>query len=318
MKKRKLGKTGMNVSEVAFGGVEIGMPYGIGVKNKSDMLSEKDAVHLLHAAMDSGINFFDTARLYGTSENIMGKAFKDRRLEAIINTKCVHLRDTNGNLPNGKQLKKAIETSLKESLKALQTDYVDIFMVHNADIEILENESISRIFADLKKAGVARAIGVSTYLPEETQMVLETGMWDVIQLPFNLMDQRQKDFFDLALQNGIGLVVRSVLLKGLLSDKGTSLHPALINVENHIKSYQKLMKGPIRDLATLATKFVLSFEEVSSVLIGIDRMDYLRKSIETADGRYLEGNELLLAEKLSYPDPAFLNLPHWDKMGWLK
>ncbi|MDD4109107.1 MAG: aldo/keto reductase, partial [Prolixibacteraceae bacterium] len=64
MKKRPLGNTGLFVSEIAFGGVEIGMPYGIGIKDATYMLSESEAINLLHTALDSGINFFDTARMY--------------------------------------------------------------------------------------------------------------------------------------------------------------------------------------------------------------------------------------------------------------
>ena len=90
MIKRTLGNTGIHVSEIAFGGVEIGVPYGIGVKSAADMLSVKEAINLLHTAIDSGINFFDTARMYGTSENIMGNAFKSRRSEVVIATKCRH------------------------------------------------------------------------------------------------------------------------------------------------------------------------------------------------------------------------------------
>src|SRR5690606_18932773 len=90
MFKRKLGNTGLMVSEIAFGGVEIGMPYGIGIQGEKDMLSEKQAITLLHTATDMGVNFFDTARMYGNSETLMGKAFRDRRKEVIIATKCFH------------------------------------------------------------------------------------------------------------------------------------------------------------------------------------------------------------------------------------
>ncbi|MEO6933387.1 MAG: aldo/keto reductase, partial [Chitinophagaceae bacterium] len=97
---RSLGNTGFKVSEIAFGGVEIGLPYGIGVKDQADMLSHAEAIRLLHAAIDGGINFFDTARLYGESELIMGKAFKDRRENVLIATKCKHFREANGQIPD--------------------------------------------------------------------------------------------------------------------------------------------------------------------------------------------------------------------------
>lgn len=318
MRKRRLGHTGMEVSEVAFGGVEIGLPYGIGIESTADMLSEQEAIQLLRAALDAGINFFDTARMYGLSENLMGKAFRGRREETIISTKCRHFRDATGNLPRDNQLKEFIETSLRESLEALQTSYVDIFMLHQADLEILDNATIANVFKQLKQSGTICATGASTYTPEETEKALVSGNWDVLQVPFNLMDQRQGNLFTEAKQKGVGVVVRSVLMKGLLSDRGKNLHPALKEVETHISQYNQLLGDTCTSLPELATKFALSFDEVASVLVGMDRVEYLQQSLATADGRYLSPALLTLAKQQAYPRPEFLNLPHWDRMGWLK
>jgi aryl-alcohol dehydrogenase-like predicted oxidoreductase len=317
MHKRSLGNSGLSVSEIAFGGVEIGIPYGIGVKDRSDMLSHLEAIKLLHAALDGGINFFDTARLYGESELIMGKAFHDRRDKVALATKCKYFRDADGQIPSYVALKKIIESSLKESLNALQTDHVDIFMLHQADIAILQNKDVSRVFSELKDSGLIRATGASTYSVEETTLAIESKAWDVIQLPFNLMDQRQQKVFASAAANGVGLVIRSVLLKGLLSSKGRELHPALKDVEEHVKKYNTLLDDSINDLPSLATKFALSFKEVSSVLVGIDRIDYLERSLQSANGIYLGEKKLAQAKALRYPDPEFLDLPKWDRLGWL-
>ena len=317
MNKRSLGQTGISVSEIAFGGVEIGLPYGIGVKSKDDMLSESEAIYLLHSAIDSGINFFDTARMYGASESIMGRAFKDRRDRIVICTKCRHFRDDHGNLPDSGKLKDIIETSLNESLTALQTEFIDVCMLHQADLEILGNDTVANTFLNKKKQGVIRATGVSTYTVEETKMAIDCGVWDVVQLPFNLMDQSQEVLFSLAAQRGVGIMVRSVLFKGLLSERGRNLHPALKDVEAHLKSYKELFSESASDLPTLATKFALAFEQVSSVLVGIDRMAYLQKALTAADGIYLNKKTLSRAKELRYADPQFLDLVKWDRMGWL-
>ena len=318
MQKRFLGNTGIAVSEIAFGGVEIGLPYGIGVKWEEDMLPEKDAVHLLLSALDSGLNFFDTARLYGVSENIMGKAFAGRRDEIVLCTKCRHFRDKEGNLPGDGELKKIIRQSVEESLKALQTDYIDLYMLHQGDMEILGREVIAEEMQKLKTKGIVRSIGVSTYSAEESKKAIECGVWNVVQLPFNLMDQRQQSLFALAEESGVGIVVRSVLLKGLLSNRGTGLHPMLASVEKHIQHYHGLLKGSFAGLPELAVKFALSFPQVSSVLVGMDKLDYLKQSLAAANGCYLKNDQLVAAQSLAYPDPAFLNLSYWDKMGWLK
>ena len=317
MNQRLLGQTGIKVSEIAFGGVEIGIPYGIGVKSKADMISESQAIYLLHEAIDSGINFFDTARMYGASESIMGQAFKDRRDQIVICTKCQHFRDRDGHLPPSDKLKKIIKNSLQDSLNELQTGFIDVYMLHQADIEILENEMIAEFFVNLKKKGVIRATGVSTYTLDETKKAINSGVWDVIQLPFNLMDQTQEAFFSLAAEKGIGIMVRSVLFKGILSEKGKNLHPALKDVETHLQLYEELLNDSTPDLATLAIKFALSFTKVSSVLVGIDRMDYLHKSLSAADNLYLNEITLARAMKLRYPSPRFLDLTKWDRMGWL-
>ncbi len=317
MNKRPLGNTGIQVSEIAFGGVEIGVPYGIGVKSKADMLSDSEAIRLLHSAIESGINFFDTARMYGASESIMGRAFKDRRNRVITSTKCRHFRDSHGDLPPSGKLKDIIETSLNESLAALQTEFIDIYMLHQADLEILDNEAVTNTFLNLKNQGVIRATGVSTYSVEETKKAINSGVWDVVQLPFNLMNQSQETHFSLAAQRGVGIIVRSVLFKGILSEKGRNLHPALKDVAAHLMLYEELLNESAPDLPTLAIKFALSFEQVSSVLVGIDRAVYLQKALAAADGVYLDEKTLLRARELCYPDPQFLDLPKWDRMGWL-
>lgn len=317
MRKRLLGKTGIEVSEIAFGGVEIGLPYGIGVVDASDMLSEDQAVELLRTSLDSGINFFDTARMYGTSELLMGKAFLDCRQEVVLCTKCRHLRDASGKLPPDDHMETFIQASLHESLTALQTDHVEVFMLHQADSEILANQAIADVFSKLKKEGIISATGVSTYSVEDTRQALTAGAWDVIQFPYNLLDQRQGEVFEEAAQRGVGLVVRSVLMKGLLSSRGKNLHPALSEVEAHIEGYQALLTDDFSDLPALATKFALSQPEVAAVLVGIDRMQYLHEALRTADGRYMNTKQLATAHQYAYPQPEFLDLHQWDLQGWL-
>jgi len=317
MNKRVLGNSGIQVSEIAFGGVEIGMPYGLGVNRKKDMLSKSDSINLLHDAIDGGINFFDTARMYGASEEIMGEAFKHKREQVVIATKCKHLKNHSGDLSSAEIIKSRIRESLAESLGALQTDFVDVFMLHRVNKEILKNEAIKETFSRLKEQGVIRATGVSTYTVEESKLAIDSGVWDVIQIPFNLMDQSQEEIFELTENKGIGLMVRSVLFKGILTDKGRNLHKALNDVEKHIKLYDDLLNETNVDLATLATKFALSYNQISSVLVGIDKQHYLKNALSLADGQYLDSRQLQLAKELQYPDPEFLDLVKWDQRGWL-
>ncbi|PPL02779.1 aldo/keto reductase [Parapedobacter indicus] len=317
MQKRALGNTGIQISEIAFGGVEIGLPYGIGVKSEADMLTEADAIKLLHNALDCGINFFDTARLYGESERIMGNAFYGRRQEVVLATKCRHLRDPEGKIPSYAGLNELVRASLRESLQALGTDYIDLYMVHYADQNLLANEDLLRVFTKLREEGTVRAIGVSVYKTEETRRAIQCKEWNAIQLPFNLMDQSQGTYFTDAAREGIGLIVRSVLMRGMLSDRMSKLHPALKDVEAHLGKYRSLLRAGFTHLPQLATKFALAHPEVSAVLVGIDKQDYLEDALDAVNGVYMDEDLLKEAQALAYPDPAFLNLTEWDKKGWL-
>lgn len=317
MKQRQLGRTNLSVSEIAFGGVEIGLPYGIGVHTKADMPSDAESIHLLHQALELGITFFDTARAYGRSEEIMGQAFKDRREQVILCSKCsLPVSTDSGYVKAGASA--AIRRSLQQSLTALQTDYLDVLMLHNADLAALNEETVRETFAELRDNGVIRATGVSTYSVAETDLAIDQGVWDVIQISFNLMDQRQAALFDKARRAGVGLVVRSVLLKGVLSDRGRDLHPELQRIARHRERYNDFLDETSPTLSVLATKFALSFDQVSSVLVGIDRPEYLYQAATTADGSYLDEAALARLQALSFPDPEFIDLRVWDRMGWLR
>lgn len=317
MEKRALGNTGLQVSEIAFGGVEIGIPYGFGVHSEAEMLQEKEAIKLLHLSLDRGINFYDTARTYGESERLIGKAFRSHRDQVVISSKCRHFRLPDGSFPNSSDIPTIIQDSLEESMKALQTDYLDVFMLHQADVEILNNEPIKDTFLKLKESGKVRSIGASTYTIEETSLAIQSSMWDVVQVPFNLLDQRQATLFQQASKLGVGIVIRSVLLRGLLSERGTNLPQPLIQVERHIQKYTSLAKEKNLELPSLAVKFALAFKEVSSVLVGIDKETYLLHALAAGDGNYLNRAELEVAKRLAFPDPEFINLPLWVRNGWL-
>jgi len=318
MNRRTLGRTGVSVSELAFGCVEIGVPYGIGVRTEADMLAEPDAVALLRTALDGGINLFDTAPAYGRSERLLGKAFRGRRNRVVIATKLRHgLLRTDGTPLPLHDLRAFVDESLRASLSALQTDYVDVLQVHESADTLVEHDDLTQVLGECKQRGLVRAVGISTYGPENTRRALSSGRWDVVQLALNLMDQRNADLLPIAQAGGIGIMVRSVLFKGILTSKGEQLHPALGPVAEHRRRYLPALSQRAPTLATLATKFALSFPQIASILVGIDRLEYLDEALRMADGRYFDGDALAHLRTLAYPDPDFLDLPTWGRMGWL-
>ncbi|OHB55969.1 MAG: hypothetical protein A2Y07_06180 [Planctomycetes bacterium GWF2_50_10] len=313
MKFRNLGATGIKVSEIAFGGVEIGVAYGL----HRHLMAEEEAIALVRAAVDKGINFFDTARMYGLSEERIGKSLAGIRDKVVVCTKCPHLRDENKKVRIGRALSDFLNESITQSLKSLKTDYVDVFLAHSVDREILESNEVAQAFCDIKKKGLARSVGVSTYGCADSKFAMESGRWNVIQLAFNLMDQSAAELFPCAAQTGVGIMVRSVLMRGLLTDNAPDLmHEKLKAVNEHRKKYLGALDESCSSLSDLATKFVLSFKDVSSVLVGIDKIEFLNSAVSLADGCYFDGEKLARLQELAYPDPVFLDLAAWDRNGW--
>jgi aryl-alcohol dehydrogenase-like predicted oxidoreductase len=132
------------------------------------------------------------------------------------------------------------------------------------------------------------------------------------------MDQRTSETFALVREHGVAIVARSVLFKGILTDRGRDLHPALGAVNEHRNKYNEMLEETGWTLSDLAVKFALFFAEMSSVLVGIDRMDYLEKAVEVADGNYLNDSQMTKLKSLQYPEPDFLDLTDWRIKGWLK
>jgi len=184
------------------------------------------------------------------------------------------------------------------------------------DPAVMTNQIIADKFLELKRKGLTRAIGISIYTVEETKKVIEGGIWDVVQLPYNLMDQTQQQLFGLAAENGIGIVVRSVLFKGILTDMLLNLHPNLQSVQDHRQVYKEMLSPKVPTLSDLATKFVLSQKAISSALIGTASIKNLDKAISAANGEYLDDETLTRLCELVYPDPNFLDLAKWFQAGW--
>jgi len=317
MESRSLGRTGLQVSLLSFGCVELGIPYGIGVHSRADMLSDDQAVALLQEALERGITFYDTAPSYGTSESLLGRAFADRRHRVVICTKCPGLAGEDGRVLRRAALRDRLLPSVESSLKALRSDYVDVLMLHRVDEGIIANDEVAELFADLKDQRVIRAVGASTYPGGQTGRIVASRRWDVIQLAFNLMDQRETAFLEAAAAAGIGVVVRSVLFKGILTDRGRELHPALKAVQEHRDRCAAAAPAGM-PLSAFATRYAMSKAGVSSVLVGIDRFEYLAQAVAVAEAGPLATDPLHQADALAFPDPDFLDLPGWDRKGWLK
>lgn len=207
MEYRRLGKTGLEVSTVGFGCNHIGSPdYGYKDDRKS--------IEAVHRAVDLGINFFDTADLYGgrRSEEILGQALRGRRSKVVISTKA-------GLVGNGKKdgRPENLRRAFEQSLIKLKTDFVDIFLLHAPDVDVPIEDSIGAI-DELVKEGKARFGGITHATIEEVRKASSFKSFAVVQDCLNIFENSNyKNLIEFCVDKGFAFVGHSPFASGLLA-----------------------------------------------------------------------------------------------------
>ena len=287
MRYRQLGKTDLRLSELSLGTVALGMPYGLGAETHGaegmPPPAYSEAVALVHHAIDRGVNFFDTARSYGRSEEMLGRALRDRRHQVLIATKLTcHNKD--GVALVGPELADQMRRSLHTSLRLLGTDYVDLLLLHSASTALLENSDAIIELKRFQTQGKARFIGASTYGAVAPRIAIAQGV-DALQVAFNILDQRlAAEVFACAKAAGAGIIVRSVFLKGALSPRAEYLPARLAALKarsNAVKRTAAALSPPLtREAAAL--KFVLAHDSIATALVGVRDIAELEASLAAA------------------------------------
>jgi aryl-alcohol dehydrogenase-like predicted oxidoreductase len=239
---------------------------------------------LIHSALDSGINLIDTARAYGTSEEVVGAALKGRRDQVIIATKTG--TQAAGGVPlSGDDLRRHMLESLEQSLAALQTDYVDIWQIHNVERSVLkEAETIAGVFAEVQAKGYVRFTGGSFYGSDYPIQALALNLFDVMQITYSILDQRLADqFFPLATTANVGILARSVLLKGALTERAEHLPAHLNELRLRSRAVRELIAANKlgATLPQTAIAFALAQPAIHAVLIGVSSEIELRSNLHS-------------------------------------
>ena len=280
MNYRRLGRTDLQVSEISLGTVELGMDYGIPGQGDHLQPSEADAARTLNCALDLGINLIDTAQAYGESEAIIGRALKSRRSEYILATK---ISSVSWEGYTGTELREQVAASITESLRTLQTDTIDLLYIHNATPELIQCGEIVEIMQRAQEVGYARFIGTTTYGEAAPLAVLADGRFDCIQLAYNLLDRQfEERVLPLAKENDVGVVIRSVLLKGALTYRYAHLPEELRELRIVVDEVNSLCRAQSSSLPELAYRFVLAHPAVSTALVGTGRVHELQEIVSFA------------------------------------
>jgi aryl-alcohol dehydrogenase-like predicted oxidoreductase len=211
MKYRKLGTTNLLVSELSFGTWGIGGEWG----SKDD----QESLRAIDTAIDRGVNFFDTADVYGNghSEELLAKATKGKEAQIHIATKFCRAGDIYD--PETYSME-SVTKFCEDSLKRLNREYLDLFQIHCPPMEILQQGAVFDVLDRLKEQGKIRYYGVSVEIVEEGLVCLEQPNVSTLQVIFNVLRQKPVDtLFPRALDKGVGILARVPLASGLLTGK---------------------------------------------------------------------------------------------------
>lgn len=214
MRYRRLGRTGLEVSEIGFGAWGIGGDAGGAVAYGP--VDRDQSIRALQAALARGVTFYDTSDFYGhgRSEELIGEAFAGRRAEVVVASK-------GGMLADGKSMDFSVDylrRALEGTLRRLRSDYVDLYQLHSPAPEAYGDETVA-FFQSAQREGKVRAIGLSARSPQEALAGVERYGFPCVQVNFNLLDQRAVEcgLFERAAKDDVGVVVRTPLCFGFLT-----------------------------------------------------------------------------------------------------
>ena len=252
MEKRMLGKWNFGGSVIGFGGIPI------------QRVTDEEGVDVVKACLDSGINFIDTARGYGKSERVIGKAIEGNRDEWFLATKSM-ARDYQG-------MKRDIETSLTN----LQTRCIDLYQVHNVRKikeyeEIMGKEGAYKALLEAKESGKIKAIGFTGHDVDMAERAVDSKKFVSIQFPYNIVESQGEKVFEKARKEGVGVIVMKPLAGGALDD------------------------------GTLAMKYILNNPNISVIIPGMDSVEQVRENARVPARDYgLTGEEQEKIEEIQH------------------
>ncbi|WP_328335482.1 MULTISPECIES: aldo/keto reductase [unclassified Streptomyces] len=312
MRYRTVGRSGLSVSEIGYGAWGIGESSWVGA-------TEDESVRALHRAVDLGVNFIDTARLYGESERIVGRVVRERAGdEVLVATKVGPMNrvwpppfglDPDEAFP-GEHIRKTLETSLR----AGGLDHFDVLQFHVWSDDWVGRGDWLETIAALKQEGKIRLFGVSIndHEPDNALALVRSGAVDSVQVIYNIFDQSPADaLLPACEEHGVGVIVRVALDEGGLTGRITADstfpegdwrhryfrddRPA--QVEQRVAAIVADLGIAPDEIAETALRFVLSSPAVSTVIPGMRTVRNVERNTALSDGRVLTAEQLAVLAK---------------------
>ncbi len=300
MKKRILGKTGFEISEIGTGTWQVGGKWG-------SPFSHANADAILNISVDNGVNFLDTADVYsdGESEKAVGRLVRSRTERIYVATKCGRRISPH---TNAGYTTKVLRKYVEDSLRNMGLETLDLIQLHCPPTETFYRPEIFALCDDLKKEGKILHLGVSVKLVEQAMKAMEYDNVTTVQIIFNMLRQLPSEkFFAKAHKKNVGILARVPLASGLLTGKfsattsfGEGDHRAPIRVNEAFSNNEafggldfgkgleaveelKAIFGADTQLSALALKWILMFPEVSCVIPGASTTAQVLSNIQAAE-----------------------------------
>jgi len=258
VERRELGKTGMSVSVLGFGGSEIGY----------ERVSARAVARLLQGALDAGLNVIDTAECYDNSESLIGRALAGRRDEVFLFTKCGHAAGWG----RADWRAKPLLASIERSLQRLRTDRVDLIQLHSCELATLRRGEAIEALEQARARGLARFIGYSGD-GEAARYALETGRFDTLQTSVSIADQEAIELtLPLARARQVGVIAKRPLANAAWRHARKPGDSYIQDYWTRLRALDyEFLRGEMDAAVSVALRFTLSLSEVATAIVGTTR-----------------------------------------------
>jgi aryl-alcohol dehydrogenase-like predicted oxidoreductase len=271
---------------------------------------EKSARLIIETALDEGINFFDTADLYdfGENEKLVGKVLKSVRDRMILATKVGNRCHPDRASWSWDPSKSYIKDEVKQSLKRLGTDYIDLYQLHGGTLDDPVEEVIEA-FEELKKEGYIRYYGISSIRPNVIREYVQKSNIVSVMMQYSILDRRpEEEALPLLHEHGISVVTRGPLAKGLLSDRMRDKIGEKGYLDYRLEELQEvlpLLKEKVslgRSFSEIALQYNLATPAVASCLAGASSPEQVKSNAQAVRSAALSNEEISMIKKLSKPN----------------
>ena len=275
--KRKLGRTGLEVTQLGYGAREVRGERIWGGRPCDDA----QAKAILNAVVDAGINFIDTANDYGKSELYIGRYLAQRRQAFLVATKCgCHVtygrdRDDTPHVWTRENLLR----NIADSLLKMQTDRVDLLQLHNPTVEQCEQVKLLDVLEEVKALGGTRFIGCSSTSPHLATYI-GWGVFDVFQIPYSALQRQHENLISKAAEAGAGVIIRGGVSRG---------EPGATDGNTNSEAWQKFAKARLDELrapgesrTAFLLRFTLSHPHCHTTIVGTREPAHLAENVATA------------------------------------